>query len=266
MGDVEGRGLGRVSPEALIEDAVTAFERDWASSPARFGVSTAQVAWVDLDTVRGFVRVVDRCIARWNDAAHLREPAASLVWANAVSSSLPVLMLWRRGKASVAAQRLLLVWEASVTALTDQPRPTWEVAGRAPSGEENAIAAQESDAASLPSFAVAVSELIAQRSARDQARMTLDRLRAYLALDDGELERWLGATGPAQMRPEALSRLGGARMALDRLLSLFKADSLPEVIRRPAELFDGKRALDWILEGRIAEVADRYDMALSYQA
>jgi hypothetical protein len=40
---------------------------------------------------------------------------------------------------------------------------------------------------------------------------------------------------------------------------------LPTGIRRPAELFDGETALAWILRGRIAEVADRYETALLYQ-
>jgi len=54
--------------------------------------------------------------------------------------------------------------------------------------------------------------------------------------------------------------------ALTRLLALFRPERLPEVIQRPADLFDGERALDWIRRGRAAEVADRYEMALSYQA
>jgi hypothetical protein len=53
--------------------------------------------------------------------------------------------------------------------------------------------------------------------------------------------------------------------ALDRLLALFQPARLPLAIRRPAELFDGERALDWILRGRIGEAAGRYEIALSYQ-
>jgi hypothetical protein len=30
-------------------------------------------------------------------------------------------------------------------------------------------------------------------------------------------------------------------------------------------LFDGERALDWILRGRIGDAAGRYEIALSYQ-
>jgi hypothetical protein len=57
-----------------------------------------------------------------------------------------------------------------------------------------------------------------------------------------------------------------AGAALGRLLRMFRPETLPQVIRRPAVLFDGKRALDWVLDGRIQEAADRYDAALSYQA
>jgi len=66
---------------------------------------------------------------------------------------------------------------------------------------------------------------------------------------------------PAARRAELLL----ADKALDRLLELFRPERLPQVIRRKADLFDKEQALDWILRGRIADVADRYDAALSYQ-
>ncbi len=40
---------------------------------------------------------------------------------------------------------------------------------------------------------------------------------------------------------------------------------LPQVIRRPVDIFDGHSALEWILLGRIEEVAKRYEVAFAYQ-
>lgn len=112
-------------------------------------------------------------------------------------------------------------------------------------------------------------------ASRDQARVLLGALRTRLALDDAELACMLcvspGAVGlwwraGVSIAPETRARIIAAGAALDRLLALFTPESLAQAVRRRAELFDGKRALDWILAGRIAEVADRYDVALSYQA
>jgi len=49
------------------------------------------------------------------------------------------------------------------------------------------------------------------------------------------------------------------------MLEIFRPERLFQVVRRKADLFDGESALEWILRGRVAEVADRYELALSYQ-
>ncbi len=54
--------------------------------------------------------------------------------------------------------------------------------------------------------------------------------------------------------------------SLAHLEEILVPDRLAEAIRRPAPLFDGRSALDWILEGRFSEVADRYEIAFRYQA
>jgi uncharacterized protein with PIN domain len=53
-----------------------------------------------------------------------------------------------------------------------------------------------------------------------------------------------------------------ARLALDRLM-LRLGLSQDEAARMLG--VSGERALDWILRGRIAEVAGRYEIALAYQ-
>jgi hypothetical protein len=67
-----------------------------------------------------------------------------------------------------------------------------------------------------------------------------------------------------QVLDERLDRLKSATEATNLLLRIFRRDRLPEAIRRPAALFGGDSALEWILEGRITEVADLYDRALTF--
>jgi transcriptional regulator with XRE-family HTH domain len=97
----------------------------------------------------------------------------------------------------------------------------------------------------------------------------------HLSLSQDELGRMLGVSGETIRRwktggtpvPEPrLAKLTAAEGAMNRLLQIFRPERLPLAIRRPAELFRGKQALDWILDGRIAEVADRYELSLAYQA
>ena len=95
--------------------------------------------------------------------------------------------------------------------------------------------------------------------ARASAAATLAAtLKAGLDLSPRE---WTALFGPTAN----LTELQAAEEALKRLWSVVRPERLPIVIRRPVELFGGRCALDWILEGRIAEVADRYAAALSYQ-
>ncbi|MFN8558509.1 MAG: hypothetical protein U0531_14585 [Dehalococcoidia bacterium] len=109
----------------------------------------------------------------------------------------------------------------------------------------------------------------------DEARRLLARVGAALRLDTAILglmfgvsaevvEGWLRGQEPVP--PPVQDRLRGAVEALARLEAAFLPERLPDVIRRPAPIFDGQSALDWILAGRIAEVADRYDRLLQYQA
>ncbi|MDP2998020.1 MAG: helix-turn-helix domain-containing protein [Bryobacterales bacterium] len=118
------------------------------------------------------------------------------------------------------------------------------------------------------------SRLLLARRHDLEARLALDRLMLRLGLSQDEAARMLGVSGETVRRwqrgavkipmPRAAQLLSMGE-ALDRLLALFQPERLPLAIRRPAELFDGERALDWILRGRIADAAGRYEIALSYQ-
>lgn len=85
---------------------------------------------------------------------------------------------------------------------------------------------------------------------------------AMLGLTGADVAAW--ENGSAPLPEPVLGKLRSANAALDQLLTLFVAARLPQVIRRRAEAFNGERALDWILDGRISEVADRYESGLAY--
>ncbi len=101
----------------------------------------------------------------------------------------------------------------------------------------------------------------------------LERIQRHLDLSREDLGAMLGLTGDSvrawetrseEMPDVVLGKINAAHAALDQLLGVFLPERLPQVIRRRAAAFDGERALDWILDGRISEVADKYDSGLAY--
>ena len=109
-------------------------------------------------------------------------------------------------------------------------------------------------------------------------------LHKYLGLSYVELGMMLGVTdqpgrtvwcwersghedfGTDVFTPVHREKLEEAHAGFMRLRKIFVAKRLRSVIRRRAEAFDGERALDWILRGKITEVAERYERLLSYQS
>jgi len=105
-------------------------------------------------------------------------------------------------------------------------------------------------------------------------RPAIKRLMGCLSLSQDQLGRMLGVSGETVRRWKTgatgiplsqVAELTAAESALHRLLQIFRPERLALAIRRKAELFEGRRALDWILDGRIAEVADRYEMSFAFQ-
>jgi len=128
------------------------------------------------------------------------------------------------------------------------------------------------------SFAIynlAVSTIVSEQVGSNEAVQVLSTLMASFDLSFDELGRMFGVTGETVRRwetgtssisNERKAEITLAREPLSKLLKTFRSPKLPQVIRRPAELFNGERALDWILRGKIADVANRYEIALRYQA
>jgi transcriptional regulator with XRE-family HTH domain len=93
--------------------------------------------------------------------------------------------------------------------------------------------------------------------------LTRDEVAAMLRIPVEALDKW--ESGREAIPKESLAQLRSAGTALSRLLGIFRPERLPQVIRREAELFDGKPAVECIVNGRIMEVAERYESILAYQ-
>lgn len=124
-------------------------------------------------------------------------------------------------------------------------------------------------------FQLAMEELLRAESGAEKARLAVRSVMSHLDLSYDEVGRMFNVSGETVRRwsqgshavPSGrVGQLAAAQAALDRLLGIFRPEAFPGVIRRRTELFDGETALDWILRGRIDEVADRYESTLSYQA
>jgi serine/threonine-protein kinase len=113
-----------------------------------------------------------------------------------------------------------------------------------------------------------------QRRSAGALLAALQRLSTHLSISDQDLARLLHAStetivnwksGENAMPIKMETRVMAADTALGRMLAIFRPERLPDVIRQKVELFQGRSALDLILDGRIEEVADLYDAAFAYQ-
>ncbi len=124
-------------------------------------------------------------------------------------------------------------------------------------------------------FHLAVSSVITEEESANEGQQILRTLMTVFDLSFEELGRMFGVTGETARRWEIGSSsissdrkaaISSTKEPMDKLLKIFRHARLPQVIRRAAELFGGERALDWILRGKIADVANRYEITLRYQA
>lgn len=114
-----------------------------------------------------------------------------------------------------------------------------------------------------PSCHLMVEAIESLRRLKTSLMMDYKDLGSILGVDEESARCW--EQGLSQIPTEQRTRLSELDAALAQLSSFFLPDRLPEVIRRNAELFDGERAYDWILRGRLSEVVERYDNLLRYQ-
>ncbi len=110
----------------------------------------------------------------------------------------------------------------------------------------------------------------------DSAEATrIRRLRDAFGISASDVGKIIGTasdlvdeveSGRSKLPARHNAKLADASRALDRLLAIFRRDRLASVIRRPARAFGGQTPLEWILEGRIEDVAERYHYGLAYQS
>lgn len=214
-----------------------------------------------LDGLRAFVCLIDDCLLELGQDLEGDETLLAFLRSAALQASFPALLWYRRGNLEAAANWIRREWQA--------------LAGGPPARSLGPpVEPDPRELEFLAAYNVAVLELLATRLQDAQARLILRRLGAYLGLSMDHLARMFDVAGDTvrlwerghgQVPASRMSELLLADKALDRLLELFRPERLPQVIRRKADLFDKEQALDWILRGRMADVADRYDTALSYQ-
>jgi hypothetical protein len=127
----------------------------------------------------------------------------------------------------------------------------------------------------LRAFQAAVFEVLRNEETQQSGSTTIVELISKLDLNPGQVGQMIevSAETVAEWYPGGepiphakLAMLSVARDSLDRLTTMFVVERLPQIIRRKARLFGGDSALDWILQGRIRDVADRYDLLLRYQS
>ena len=224
-----------------------------------------------LSMAETFLGRVERCVALLNKPVEVRKPVAEWVGQVMLTDSFPVLLQHRAGDPEGAADLLMHIWTdharmrgMDVPGLPQRPSPIANAAGI---GTEEVGELQRM-------YTTAVGQVLVARASQESAGDGLRVLKARLRLSWDELgsmfrvsgetvRRW--EQGRHGLKPDQGARLSEAESALSRLTRLFKPERLPDVIRRRAPSFGGESALDWILRGRIAEVADVYEAELAWQ-
>lgn len=230
-----------------------------------------------IDMIRGFVLALSDCLVDLNAAAGLHDRQASVLRRAVLPGAFPVLELYLRRRLDLAARYLVSEWQKLAASLgMDLPGPqTATLEGRASLSAARHRHPMPSEHRLQWAFHTAVFQLLRSEEAHREGLEALIDLMTTLDLDarqagqilevsEETVRRWEREDEP--LPQEITATLSEIQDALQRLKSMFLPERLPQVIRRPAELFGGDSALEQILQGRIREVADRYDLLLRYQA
>lgn len=243
-----------------------------------------RLAQPNLPAAREAAALFKECFAEFSEAT----AGHTTDWRRALFSAYDGLMALRERRFAAAASNLLGAWldhgVATDGAATAAERSGYEVAGAIDSEvrEAVALAFRAPPPASKPladpewlvTFHLAIEQMVVADLGAGRVRVALRSLMVHLALSQDDVGRMFNVAGETVRRwergqsgiPTAReAEMLAAEAALRRLLDLFRPERLAAATRRPAELFEGDTAYEWILRGRIAEVADRYENALSYQ-
>lgn len=260
---------------------------------AHAGDLPARLERPSLPAVRESAAVLWACLHTVSTHAKIETALARAVDSEALYRSFDAFLAFRAGESTATLAALVDAWtsaslaelqaldeqradlEAFTTSLLQELQAVQRSLGESLSEIAKGLTGIAERSEWLVVFHQAVEQIVTSELDFDRARSGLRSLMARLELSQDDLGRMFEVSGetvrrweramttiPVQRRAEILA----AESALRRLQDCFRPDRLAAVVRRPAELFDGESALAWILRGRIAEVADRYETALLYQA
>ena len=230
----------------------------------------------DLDSARRWVEWVLLGVDTLNTRFLVDPDASPLVRELVLQNAFLACVYSRHGRAEIGKASLVHAWiDSSALAGLDTERfrslrNMWM--HHAPAINVNLTS---QDAELLAIFNAAVGERFMAERAEWQGRqivrdlivrlgLTRDEVAAMLHVSRETLDDW--ESGRTTIPKESLTQLRAASTALSKLLGIFLPERLQQVIRRDAELFDGNPAVEWIVNGRIGEVAERYESILAYQA
>ncbi len=258
--------MAAASLEALLQEVPVPIPDRPDSSPPNLAAARACVDWMIL------------AILHLNRRIGFEAQTSILVHDFVLASASQAAVFWRHGWSDQARASLLHSWIDQSLVFEPSWKHLYEFRNRLVHDQFKPAALRlhgsDLDREFLLVFSVAVAEKLSADQAEAQARQALRQLLGRLELSVKDLGRLLGVSvdtvnrwesSGAVIPAEARTTLSRANSALSRLLTIFRPERLPEVIRQKAELFKGKSAYDWILEGRIREVADLYEAAFAYQ-
>jgi hypothetical protein len=255
-----------------VESYADVLGRAQYAAEERFVTATQQffgMRDLDVDAACLFASLVGQCAVDLNTAAGLYGELAAAVECGVVLSAFPALA--RRGAPRASFDWIVSAWQLHAIAFGALP----EAVGRLLLPSTSPVTPLASLLHEMAIYNVAVGRFCVRRDQRDRTSHMVRALRAHLGLSYDDLGSMLQISGfearrlenrQIEIDREQAARIGAMYAALERLLAIFRPERLPEVISRPAEAFGGQRALDWVLSGRIAEVAGHYEQAVQYQA
>jgi hypothetical protein len=229
----------------------------------------------DLETVRRWLDWILAGVDRLNNRFLFDSNALPLVRELVLQNGFLACVYSWHGGAEIGKTSLVHTWIDSVFVGLDEEllhsvRNLW--AQEIPKSKFHLTSA---DSEMLAIFNAAVAERLLSERAAWQGRQAVRDLMVRLGLGAEEVAAMLRVpvdtltdweTGRAAIPAEKVVQLQTATTALSKLLGIFRPDRLPQVIRRRVELFEGKSAAEWIVAGKITEVAERYETAFAYQA
>lgn len=218
-----------------------------------------------------FVKAMDDCFSRLNEAAGVEQKHELIVREASLHEGFATLVVYLHNS-KAASESLLATWSRTWNQLV-RPRPRLFDLNPPPIRLSDAVPGEQLREY-LTVYNAALAEVLRDHEASPRARENLRELLQRLGLSYDELAQAFDVSGETIRRWEKgvvrvpakkVALLESADQALRRMLRIFRPDRLASVIRRPAPLFDGASAFDWIRGGRIREVADRFETAFQYQ-